>query len=109
MRVCQFRHDGKWTSAATARTLPHQEDLHHYSTEKDCAVKQTEPAHTTCAGSQMQKTYRLPEFRRHRDLRVQDLRYRAALLGGFGVLLECCGVSAGNFANDIDVALGDRP
>ena len=32
MRVCQFRHDGKWTSAAAAGRLPHQEDLQIYFT-----------------------------------------------------------------------------
>src|SRR5215472_7911895 len=39
MRVCQFRHDGKWTSAAADRTPPHQEDLHSYFTGTKASVK----------------------------------------------------------------------
>ncbi len=39
MRVCQFRHDGKWTSFAAARSLPYQEDLHFHSTSTKLRVK----------------------------------------------------------------------
>jgi hypothetical protein len=39
MRVCQFRHDGKWTSIAAARMPPHQEDLRFYFTGQSLAVK----------------------------------------------------------------------
>ncbi len=41
MRVCQFRHDGKWTfiAVATARP-PSQEELHFYCTVVNCGVKQ---------------------------------------------------------------------
>src|ERR1700758_5438583 len=39
MRVCQFRHDGKWTSTAATRKPPHQEDLHFYSTGAILGVK----------------------------------------------------------------------
>jgi hypothetical protein len=42
MRVCQFRHDGKWTSFAAARTPPHPEDLHLYFTGTAYTVKQPE-------------------------------------------------------------------
>jgi hypothetical protein len=36
MRVCQFRHDGKWTSTAATRTPPHPEDLHlHFTGAKE--------------------------------------------------------------------------
>ena len=39
MRVCQFRHDGKWTSITAARMPPPQEDLHPYSTDATRSVK----------------------------------------------------------------------
>ena len=41
MRVCQFRHDGKWTSivAAAPHGPPDQEDLLSYSTGARLAVK----------------------------------------------------------------------
>jgi hypothetical protein len=39
MRVCQFRHDGKWTSAAADRMPLHQEDLHSYFTGMKASVK----------------------------------------------------------------------
>jgi ketosteroid isomerase-like protein len=39
MRVCQFRHDGKWTSFAATRKPPHPEDLHSYSTDASQRVK----------------------------------------------------------------------
>ena len=40
MRVCQFRHDGKWTfiAAATLRP-PNQEDQPFYSTDTTPRVK----------------------------------------------------------------------
>jgi hypothetical protein len=40
MRVCQVRHDGKWSYiAAAARKPPYQEDLHFYSTDTVPRVK----------------------------------------------------------------------
>ena len=40
MRVCQFRHDGKWTYIATAAPRPpRQEDQHLYSTDTTPRVK----------------------------------------------------------------------
>jgi hypothetical protein len=42
MRVCQFRHDGKWTSNRRGSPkLPDQEDLHLYSTDAKPRVKPT--------------------------------------------------------------------
>jgi hypothetical protein len=44
MRVCQFRHDGKWTFiAAAAAWPPSQEDLHLHSTEATPRVKLRKP------------------------------------------------------------------
>src|SRR5215469_7580747 len=52
MRVCQFRHDGKWTSTVAAATLPDQKDLRFYSTGTAPAVKhpdcEAEPCATGC-------------------------------------------------------------
>ena len=46
MRVCQFRHDGKWTSiVAAAPRPPDQEDLHVYFTARLLAVKLSPPCH----------------------------------------------------------------
>ncbi len=40
MRVCQFRHDGKWTSIVAAPSWPpDQEGLRSYSTTGKDAVK----------------------------------------------------------------------
>jgi hypothetical protein len=39
MRVCQFRHDGKWTVNCGSGTPPHQEDLPSYSTGAKLPVK----------------------------------------------------------------------
>jgi len=39
MRVCQFRHDGKWTSAAADGMPLHQEDLRIYFTDTKATVK----------------------------------------------------------------------
>jgi hypothetical protein len=40
MRVCQFRHDGKWTFiAAATHSSPCLEDLHFYSTDTTPTVK----------------------------------------------------------------------
>ena len=40
MRVCQFRHDGKWTyNAAAANRPPYQEDQRFYSTDVTPPVK----------------------------------------------------------------------
>ena len=39
MRVCQFRHDGKWTNSAAAGKPPPEEDLHIYSTGALVGVK----------------------------------------------------------------------
>jgi hypothetical protein len=46
MRVCQFRHDGKWTyiAAATARP-PNQEDLLLHSTDATPRVKRLRTTH----------------------------------------------------------------
>jgi hypothetical protein len=42
MRVCQFRHDGKWTYIAAAVIRPpDQEELHQYSTGATPRVKPT--------------------------------------------------------------------
>src|SRR5579863_2095561 len=52
---------------------------------------------------------RLLQLRVHRDLRVQHLRYWAALFGGFGELLKGRGIRAWNLADNIDVAGSDGP
>src|SRR5215469_13386952 len=102
MRVCQFRHDGKWTSAAATGTLPHQEDLHVYFTEKDCSVKQIETGAPFAKVRRFERKIKDKELRwnvralselcGHRDLGVQDLRDGTTLLGRFGVFLKCGGI-----------------
>ena len=42
MRVCQFRHDGKWTSIVAAAQRPlDAEDLHIHSTDTKLPVKRS--------------------------------------------------------------------
>jgi hypothetical protein len=41
MRVCQFRHDGKWTVITAAGKPPSQEDLLSYSTAAPLRVKRS--------------------------------------------------------------------
>lgn len=43
MRVCQFRHDGKWTVTTAAGKPPSQEDLRFYSTGRNSTVKLSRP------------------------------------------------------------------
>jgi hypothetical protein len=55
MRVCQFRHDGKWTYIAAATLKPpYQEDLPNHSTDtKRCVklLKQRQERRTTTSSS----------------------------------------------------------
>src|SRR5438477_7592623 len=75
---------------------PYQEDLHFYSTDAKPPVK------PGCDAT-------LSQLRTHRDLRVQHLRHRTALLRCFSIFLKGRRVCARHFADDIDMARRDRP
>ena len=177
MRVCQFRHDGKWTSiVATAQgrrirktcTSILQAGLSLSNDLPPCHVWRR--CHPTCgrdvilkrAGSpsrdfakrlkaiqsprscpldapgvpnQPHRNFRLTygpssglaavqddisqrataikqpllQLRVHRDLRVEHLRNRTALLGRLGILLEGRCVRARHLAHNINVAGSNRP
>jgi len=77
---------------AAALRPPDQEDLRFYSTAAKGAVKPN-----------------LLQLRVHRDLRVQDFRHRASLLGGFSIFLESGGIRTRDFANHVNVARCNRP
>ena len=49
------------------------------------------------------------QFCRHGNFCVQDFGDGAAFFGGFGIFLKGGGVSAGDFADDIEVTGGDGP
>jgi hypothetical protein len=51
MRVCQFRHDGKWTSAAANRMPLHQEDLHLLFYREDAGCQTSVPVRGTLGSS----------------------------------------------------------